>query len=230
MFNFKLNPDTEFALSETLRVLNRLDPENATRIEELLMSCESEQELIEKLIDPFTFCLYFEPGTEPKGVKLGDIVKEEGIILTEYFHLPHKHMNKEGVGVLSEKKLTAMPLYVRANQQIAVKEGKAAIESNTRNIAGQVTGKTAKAGSLTDSEIYTLIGNGSDNIIREMLGPASHDMVAKREMKQSIIKTGDVSLNDLTDNKQNKRSLRYMSAVMKAYDLDNDLVDQIIKY
>ena len=62
-----------------------------------------------------------------------------------------------------------------------------------------------------------------------MLGPASHDLIAKREMKQSIIRTGDVSLKDLTDSPENKKSLRYMSEVLKAYGLDNDLVDVPIR-
>jgi len=135
---------------------------------------------------------------------------------------------RNGKGVLSNKKLLILPLYVRANQQIALKEGKAAQESTLRNITGQVTG-ASKSGSLSDSEIATLIGNGSPNIIKEMLGPASHDLVAKREMKQSIIRTGDVSLKDLTDSPENKKSLRYMSEVLKAYGLDNDLVDVPIK-
>lgn len=213
--------DIEFAVSETIRVFKMLDESEGARIEELLTTCEDRDQLVEYLINILNF--YAQPNRHV----LRRIRESEQIINQEYVHLPHVNM-RNGKGVLSNKKLLILPLYVRANQQIALKEGKAAQESTLRNITGQVTG-ASKSGSLSDSEICTLIGNGSPNIIREMLGPASHDLVAKREMKQSIIRTGDVSLKDLTDSPENKKSLRYMSEVLKAYGLDNDLVDVPIK-
>lgn len=220
-YNNVKDEDIEFAVSETIRVFKELDETEGARIEELLTSCEDRDQLVEYLINILNF--YAQPNRHV----LRKIRESEEIINQEYVRLPHVNQ-KDGKGVLSNKKLLILPLYVRANQQIALKEGKAAQESNLRNITGQVTG-ASKSGSLSDSEICTLIGNGSPNIIREMLGPASHDLVAKREMKQSIIRTGDVSLNDLTDSPENKKSLRYMSEVLKAYGLDNDLVDIPIK-
>ena len=220
-YNNVKDEDIEFAVSETIRVFKELDEAEGARIEELLTSCEDRDQLVEYLINILNF--YAQPNRHV----LRKIRESEEIINQEYVRLPHVNQ-KNGKGVLSNKKLLILPLYVRANQQIALKEGKAAQESNLRNITGQVTG-ASKSGSLSDSEICTLIGNGSPNIIREMLGPASHDLVAKREMKQSIIRTGDVSLNDLTDSPENKKSLRYMSEVLKAYGLDNDLVDIPIK-
>lgn len=213
--------DIEFAVSETIRVFKMLDESEGARIEELLTTCEDRDQLVEYLINILNF--YAQPNRHI----LRRVRESEQIINQEYVHLPHVNM-RNGKGVLSNKKLLILPLYVRANQQIALKEGKAAQESTLRNITGQVTG-ASKSGSLSDSEIATLIGNGSPNIIKEMLGPASHDLVAKREMKQSIIRTGDVSLKDLTDSPENKKSLRYMSEVLKAYGLDNDLVDVPIK-
>ena len=213
--------DIEFAVSETIRVFKMLDESEGARIEELLTTCEDSDQLVEYLINILNF--YAQPNRHV----LRRVRESEQIINQEYVHLPHVNM-RNGKGVLSNKKLLILPLYVRANQQIALKEGKAAQESTLRNITGQVTG-ASKSGSLSDSEICTLIGNGSPNIIKEMLGPASHDLVAKREMKQSIIRTGDVSLKDLTDSPENKKSLRYMSEVLKAYGLDNDLVDVPIK-
>ena len=213
--------DIEVAVSETIRVFKMLDESEGARIEELLTTCEDRDQLVEYLINILNF--YAQPNRHV----LRRVRESEQIINQEYVHLPHVNM-RNGKGVLSNKKLLILPLYVRANQQIALKEGKAAQESTLRNITGQVTG-ASKSGSLSDSEICTLIGNGSPNIIKEMLGPASHDLVAKREMKQSIIRTGDVSLKDLTDSPENKKSLRYMSEVLKAYGLDNDLVDVPIK-
>lgn len=139
--------------------------------------------------------------------------------------MKHISMNKDGKGVITRKSLTILPLYARANQQIAMKEGKAASENITRNIAGQVTGKAAKSGQFSDAELTVTIGHDVNNIMRELMGPASHDLVSKKEMKQSIIKTGEVSLKNLTDNAENKKSLRYFSEILKSMDIDTDLVE-----
>lgn len=210
------------AIKNTLDIFEQLDPANADRIRNEMESM-TRQELVEYLINPMQ--IYFDPGKEPKPTVLDRIIAKEKIILTEQVEMPHIYRNKDGKGVLTRKKLTILPLYARANQQIAMKEGKAASENVTRNIAGQVTGKAAKSGQFSDSELTVTIGHDMNNVMRELMGPASHDLVSKKEMKQSIIKTGEVSLKDLTDNSTNKKSLKYFSEILKSMDIDTDLID-----
>lgn len=210
------------AIKNTLDIMEMLDPANADRVRDEMQSL-TRQELIEYLINPMQ--IYFDPGKEPRPSVLDKVIAKEKIVLTEQVEMPHIARNKDGKGVVTRKKLTILPLYARANQQIAMKEGKAASENITRNIAGQVTGKAAKSGQFSDSELTVTIGHGLDNIMKELMGPASHDLVSKKEMKQSIIKTGEVSLKNLTDSSANKKSLKYFSEILRSMDIDTDLVE-----
>ena len=210
------------AIKNTLDIMEMLDPDNADRVRDEMQSL-TRQELIEYLINPMQ--IYFDPGKEPRPSVLDKVIAKEKIVLTEQVEMPHISRNKDGKGVVTRKKLTILPLYARANQQIAMKEGKAASENITRNIAGQVTGKAAKSGQFSDSELTVTIGHGLDNIMKELMGPASHDLVSKKEMKQSIIKTGEVSLKNLTDSSANKKSLKYFSEILRSMDIDTDLVE-----
>ena len=210
------------AIKNTLDIMEMLDPANADRVRDEMQNL-TRQELIEYLINPMQ--IYFDPGKEPRPSVLDKVIAKEKIVLTEQVEMPHIARNKAGKGVVTRKKLTILPLYARANQQIAMKEGKAASENITRNIAGQVTGKAAKSGQFSDSELTVTIGHGLDNIMKELMGPASHDLVSKKEMKQSIIKTGEVSLKNLTDSSANKKSLKYFSEILRSMDIDTDLVE-----
>lgn len=210
------------AIKNTLYIMEMLDPANADRVRDEMQNL-TRQELIEYLINPMQ--IYFDPGKEPRPSVLDKVIAKEKIVLTEQVEMPHIARNKAGKGVVTRKKLTILPLYARANQQIAMKEGKAASENITRNIAGQVTGKAAKSGQFSDSELTVTIGHGLDNIMKELMGPASHDLVSKKEMKQSIIKTGEVSLKNLTDSSANKKSLKYFSEILRSMDIDTDLVE-----
>ena len=210
------------AIKNTLDIMEILDPANADRVRNEMQSL-TRQELIEYLINPMQ--IYFDPGKEPRPSVLDKVIAKEKIVLTEQVEMPHIARNKADKGVVTRKKLTILPLYARANQQIAMKEGKAASENITRNIAGQVTGKAAKSGQFSDSELTVTIGHGLDNIMKELMGPASHDLVSKKEMKQSIIKTGEVSLKNLTDSSANKKSLKYFSEILRSMDIDTDLVE-----
>lgn len=222
-----LKPATKYAVAETLKVAQMLGEDFYERVKSEIEAFNKEEDLIEYLIQPTPF--YYEPGNEPTDV-LEDIINKEGIILDEYVHMNHAHQNTDGKGPLSKSKLSILPLYVRANQQIALKEAKVATDNMQRNIAGQVSGKKSKSGSLTDSEIAVAVQQDADAILRELLGPASHDLVAKREMKQSIIKTGDVSLKKLPDDSKNKQSIRYFAEILRSYDIDTDLIEEPLKW
>lgn len=210
------------SIENTLDIFEMLDPDNYLRVKDDMESMTRE-ELINFLINPIQ--VYFDPGNEIKPSILDKVISKEKIVITEPVEMKHISMNKDGKGVITRKSLTILPLYARANQQIAMKEGKAASENITRNIAGQVTGKAAKSGQFSDAELTVTIGHDVNNIMRELMGPASHDLVSKKEMKQSIIKTGEVSLKNLTDNAENKKSLRYFAEILKSMDIDTDLVE-----
>ncbi|MGL5317003.1 MAG: hypothetical protein ACRC92_27335 [Peptostreptococcaceae bacterium] len=216
------NPDIKLAISETLRVMNMISPPDAARIKAEMESLETEEELIDYLISiPGVYMTQFK---EIKKHTLGSVVEAERIIMSEYYHVPFVMTDDKGVGVLTQKKHMAMPLYVRANQQKSFKEGKSSEDSTSRNLTGQVTGES-KTGTFSDTEIVTTTLHDGVNILKECLGPQSHDLVANSELKQAIARNGEVSLADLTNESENKGSLLYMNEMLKTMGFDTDLIE-----
>jgi len=218
----KVSEKVQKAIDSTLEIVDMLSEENGHRIRDLLDDMKSEKEIIEYLTTPPA--LYFNPGEEPKRAVLDAVVKKEQLILQERFHFPHKSVNDKGVGVLSNKKFFCVPLYIRRNQQIAMKEGKSAEDSSFRDSSGQVTSHS-RSGQFSDAEIAVAIGQGAYNVQRELLGPASSDLKAKEAMKQQILTTGKVNLDTLPNDPKNKRSLMQLSHMLRAMGYDNDLVE-----
>lgn len=215
-------PELKQAVSETLKVFKMLSEDNYNRIKAEMEDMKSESELEEYLINPLN--IYMEPFNEIPKTVIDDVIKAEGIIITEKFHIPHVFKDENGVGILTNKAHVAFPLPVRANQQKSFKEGKSAKSSTQRNIANQVTGES-KSGTFSDTEIVTTTVHGGDDILKELLGPASHDLVAFNELKGEIIKTGEGKLSALTNDSKNKGSLLYMDQILKAMGFDSDIIE-----
>lgn len=221
---FKLSgkyKNLNLAISRTIAKAEALSPINAMRIADMIQNIESEEKLVEFLCTPMTF--YYEPGSEPVDTTLKKVIKDFGIILTERMHLPHV-AQFDGKGVLSNKHLMMLPMYIWATQQISRKEGASAKTDEVRNIAGQASGESKK-GSFTDAEVAVAIAQNADAVMREALGPGSHDLVAKRELKAEIYKTGDASLKNVSNDSKNKIGLIYLNEVLKVLGIDTDLVE-----
>ena len=227
-FSFKLTkPNIMSVINRRLDIRQMLGEKFYIEMIGYLQAQKSEADLVKFLIEPVG--IYTEPTKEPKVGILRDIVDKFGIIQDEHFYLNHESRDDSGRGVISEKTLMCFPLYVRANQQIADKEGRSADDDIGRNVAGQVSSKASRAGTLTDSEIATAIAQDAHHVMEELLGPASHDLEAKREMKQQIYKTGKFELSKVEQKSMNKRSLQYFSEILKALSIDNDLIQPLVK-
>lgn len=225
--SFKLTrPNIMAVINRKLDIRQMLGEKYYNEMLDYIQSQKSEKDLVEFLINPIG--VYTEPTKEPKLPVLTSIIEKYGIILDEQFEFKHESMDENGNGVINDKKLICVPLYVRANQQIADKEGKSAEDDMGRNVAGQVSSKTSKSGAFTDSEITVAIAQDADAVMQELLGPSSHDLVAKKEMKSQIYKNGTVKLKDLPQSSANKRSLQYFSEILKSISIDNDLVYPIL--
>lgn len=223
----KVRPEVKHCIEDTLRILNMLDKENAERVKDLIEQMKTEEEIVKFLITPIN--MYHESGKEPTRRTLDKVVQSEKIIIQEKAHLPHKMIGPNGKGVISHKERLMIPVIVRANQQVAMKEGKSAKNDTNRNLAGQVTGKDARSGALTDSEIMVLIAHNADNVLKELMGPASHDIEGSKQMKREIMRKGTVSLKELPQESKNKKGNVYLSHVMRAIGVDTDLVESPLK-
>lgn len=225
---FKLTvPNVMAVINHRLEIREMLGEKHLLEMKEYIENQKNEQDLIKFLQTPVG--IYTEPTKEPSASILRAIVDKYGIIIDENWEFKHESMDEQGRGVINSKILSCYPLYVRANQQIADKEGKSAEDDKGRNIAGQVSSKTSKSGTFTDSEISVTIAQSADAVMKELLGPASHDLEAKKEMKAQIYRTGKATLKELTNDSANKRSLTYFDHILKALGIDSDLIDPVLE-
>lgn len=224
---FKItNPNIMGVINHRLEIREMIGEKHFNEMKEYIESQANEAELVKFLQTPVG--LYTEPTKEPPASTLRAIVDKFGIIIDEKWEFKHEAMDDQGRGVINERILSCYPMYVRANQQIAEKEGKTAEDDIGRNVTGQVSSKSSKSGTYTDAEITVGIAQSADAVMKELLGPASHDLVAKKEMKAQIYRTGNAKLKDLTNDSENKKSLIYFDHMMKALGIDTDLVEPVL--
>lgn len=213
-------------INHKLDIRQMLGEKHYTEMIDYLESQKNEADMIKFLTTPVG--VYAEPTKEPKIDVLTAIVEKYSIIISEQWEFRHESMDENGRGVINDKQLSCYPLYVRANQQIGDKEGKSAESDSGRNVAGQVSSKESKSGAFTDSEITVGIAQSADAVMKELLGPASHDLAAKKEMKRELYQTGKASLKSLPNDSSNKRSVTYFDHILKALGIDTDLVEPVL--
>lgn len=216
--------DVQAAIISTLGIFKPLDEDMYIRVKDIIDSFEDKEDLIQFLINPIPF--YTEQTREPSGVNLNKVAAQERMILSEPVYLGFKgKVEVDGVmhPIRSMKNLYIGPSYIRKNQQISNKEAKSATSDNTQDILGQAAGSD-KVGTFSDAEWTTCLQHNTYNIIKELNGPASHDVEQKKVFRNSMMTLGEVSLADLPESVENKRSLMYLDQMLKMMDIDSDLI------
>lgn len=212
-------PELQAAQESVMEMLLMLDKENAQRIEDLWDGL-SDEELIFNLTNMQN--LYFAPNAYPSKQTLDKIIKKRRIITQEKF-IFYDQTDEDGVGYLGSRDNTCYILTVRRNQQITSKESVVATKAEIRDVTNQVAG-TDKKGQYSDTEISVAVAHGAHAINKELLGAASHDMKAKSIYREKLSMNGEVSLTDLPNEPQNKKSLILIDEVLKMMGFDSDLV------
>lgn len=90
-------------------------------------------------------------------------------------------------------------------------------------MTGQAVAKD-KNGRTSDIENNMLISMGLTNVMKELNGPRSDDLVMKQEMLRDIALNGYTSLDNLTDDIYNKTSLNLVDTYFIGMTLKTDLV------
>jgi hypothetical protein len=117
-----------------------------------------------------------------------------------------------------------MYIHLKRMQQMLFKKNSQSTDISMRSsTSGQVTGAD-KNTRESDNENYSLVSLGVDSCMREFLGPRADDMVAKSEMYSAIASKGYVSLNDLTNNVDNKTTLNTLDVYFIGCGLKSDLI------
>ena len=204
----------DYVISE----IKYLSPTNVEKILAVWDDMEDD-ELVENLCNLQN--LYHSPGQEPTKQVLQGFIKKNRIIMQEKFKVFDVVDNEKGV--LTAREACCYILPIRRNQQISAKESSVATKAEVRDITNQVTGEDKKA-QHSDTEIATTIAHGGYAINRELMGHASHDMAAKQVYRDELSQTGEVSLADVPNNPENKKSLILIDQVLKMMHYDSDLV------
>ena len=204
----------DYVISE----IKYLSPTNVEKILAVWDDMEDD-ELVENLCNLQN--LYHSPGQEPTKQVLQGFIKKNRIIMQEKFKVFDVVDSEKGV--LTAREACCYILPIRRNQQISAKESSVATKAEVRDITNQVTGEDKKA-QHSDTEIATTIAHGGYAINRELMGPASHDMAAKQVYRDELSQTGEVSLADVPNNPENKKSLILIDQVLKMMHYDSDLV------
>lgn len=146
-----------------------------------------------------------------------------GIPLFEDVYMPWLNMDKKNVIVSKEKCLVGY-INVKRTQQFLQKKNGISINNEKRSAMTNQVVDDSKNARDSDIEATMLVSLGADKILQEFHGPRADDMVMKRQMNQSILNKGYVSLDDLDNVSTNKTTLNTVNTYLLSMGLKSDLV------
>ena len=145
------------------------------------------------------------------------------IPLFENVYMPHITMDKNKV-VRTQIPVPVGYVHVKRTQQTVAKKNGISTTVDTRSaLTGQVTGAD-KNGRESDIENIMLVQLGMKATLKELNGPRSDDLVMKREMLSEIAEKGYVTLDELTDDVDNKTTLNTANVYLLGMGINSDLV------
>ena len=143
--------------------------------------------------------------------------------LMEKVAMPFVNENSDNP-VLTKFEVPVGYLHIKRMQQILSKKNTTSTDISSRSaLTGQVVSKDKNARE-SDAETFSLVTLGAENSLRELLGGRSDDLTMKTEMYSEISKKGYVSLNELTNNVENKTTLNTVDTYLIGCGIKSDLV------
>lgn len=119
-------------------------------------------------------------------------------------------------------------IHIKRMQQILSKKNTTSTDISKRSaLTGQVVDKDKNA-RISDQETFSLITINATDSLRELLGGRADDTVMKTEMYSEISKKGYVSIDELTDNPNNKTTLNTVDVHLLGMGIKSDLVTKTL--
>lgn len=217
---------------EIYELFDDLDPSgaNTARMKKLYNSMDDKQfyrHMEEFLSDPDkNFTVSYVPCEHPVTVEfIETVAKKHGVELYEYVYMPYMATDPNHVPGTRHKVLV-VDYPIKRLKQMGFLKAHSGISNTHRNAeTGQVT-EVDKTTRETDTETYSLIVQNQYNAARELYGPRADDMPAKYEMTRRIQRDGEVSLEDLPNNKMDKTTLNTTFYYMLSAGLATNLMDE----
>ena len=115
-------------------------------------------------------------------------------------------------------------IHAKRMQQTLLKKNSGSIKIDQRSAkTGQVIGKDKNARN-SNVETYSMVATDSINALRELMGPRSDNEIAKQEMYSAINRNGFVSLDELSNNQEDKIALNSLDVYFTMQGFRTNLV------
>ena len=159
-------------------------------------------------------------------IMMEDIERAAKVInipLFENVYMPHLTMDKSKVISTTEPVPVGYINIKRTQQTVSKKNGISTNIDSRSALTAQVTGDD-KNGRESDLENTMLVSMGLENTLRELNGPRADDMTMKQEMLRDIALNGYTTLENMTDDIENKTTLRTVDVFFLGMGINSDLV------
>lgn len=143
--------------------------------------------------------------------------------LFENVALPHINGDTDNA-IVTPEPVPVGYIHAKRMQQTLLKKNTGSFEIEKRNPkTGQVIGDDKNA-STSNVETYSMVASGSIMALKEFMGPRADNAKAKNEMIASINRDGFVSLNELSNNQEDKIALNSLDVYFTMQGLRTNLV------
>lgn len=157
--------------------------------------------------------------------EINKAAKVLNIPLFENVVFPHVTMDKDHPIVTKEPVPVGYIIIKRTQQTVQKKNGVSTNIDQRSPITGQAIGGD-KNGRSSDLENTMLISMGLNNVLKEINGPRSDDMVMKNKMLHDIAINGYTKLEDMESLPENKTSLNTADTYFVGMGIKSDLITQ----
>jgi len=148
---------------------------------------------------------------------------ELGIPLFEYVLISHINGDPDNP-IVTPEPVPVGYIHEKRMQQTLLKKSSGSIHIDQRNPkTGQVVGDDKNAVN-SNVETYSMVATDSLYALKELLGPRADNMRAKNEMYNAINRDGYVSLEELSNNQEDKVAINSLDAYFTMQGFRTNLV------
>ena len=221
----------KYVMDYLIEMYDILDPSgtNTKNLKEKYdkMSDEEFSKEIERFLnDDSVKGFYLEIVEFERDLSLENVFKcaeAKNIPLLEYVATPHINGSTEDA-IVTPEPVPVGYIHAKRMQQTLLKKNSGSLKIDDRDPkTGQVRGKDKNAVN-SNVETYSLVAAGYNQALRELMGPRADNMRAKNEMYTSISRDGYVSLDELSNNQEDKVAINSLDAYFTLQGFRTNLV------
>ena len=143
--------------------------------------------------------------------------------LFEQVALPHINGSTDSA-IVTPEPVPVGYIHGKRMQQTLLKKNSGSIHIQKRNPKTNLVIGEDKNATNSNVETYSMVASGAKYGLRELMGPRADNAVAKNEMYSAINRDGFVSLEELSNNQEDKAALNSLDVYFTMQGLRTNLV------